>query len=73
VIDEHFLSLQSRSADIELRRWLSGGNEDDHIFVVSVTFLSGSEEIVIVDNVGTERIFSLVTEQFRYVVDQDNP
>jgi len=34
------------------------------IFVVLVAF-SGSEEIVIVDNVGNTRIFSLVTEQFK--------
>jgi len=66
-IDEHFNSLQARSADIDLGRWLNGGTEDDSIFVASVAFLSGSEEILIVDNAGNARVFSLVIKQFRYM------
>ena len=65
-IDEHFHSLQS-SADIDLGRWLNGGTEDDNIFVVSVAFLSGSEEILVVDDAGNARVFSLVIKQFRYI------
>lgn len=63
-IDEHFMSLQSRSAEIDLRRWLNAG-EDSEIQILTVTFLVGSEELALVDNSGTARIFSLVTEQFR--------
>lgn len=32
------------------------------------TFISGSEELLLVDETGLARIFSLVTEQFRFVV-----
>ena len=30
-------------------------------------FISGTEELLLVDETGLARIFSLVTEQFRYV------
>jgi len=32
-------------------------------------FISGTEELLLVDEAGLARIFSLVTEQFRYVID----
>jgi len=31
-------------------------------------FISGTEELLLVDETGLARIFSLVTEQFRYVI-----
>jgi hypothetical protein len=31
-------------------------------------FISGTEELLLVDETGSARIFSLVTEQFRYVI-----
>lgn len=58
------MSLQSRSAEIDLRRWLNAG-EDSDVQILTITFLVGSEELALVDNSGTARIFSLVTEQFR--------
>ncbi|KAF8306077.1 hypothetical protein DL93DRAFT_2172249 [Clavulina sp. PMI_390] len=64
VIDEHFLGIQSRS-DIDLRRWLGGGEEHEEASICSISFLTGSEELAITDSEGHARVFSLVTEQFR--------
>ena len=35
--------------------------------MLHATFISGSEELLLVDETGLARIFSLVTEQFRFV------
>ena len=35
--------------------------------MLHATFISGSEELLLVDETGLIRIFSLVTEQFRFV------
>ena len=35
--------------------------------MLHATFISGSEELLLVDETGLTRIFSLVTEQFRFV------
>lgn len=33
-----------------------------------VSFIGGHEELLIIDEFGLARVFSLVTEQFKYVV-----
>ena len=35
--------------------------------MLRATFIPGSEELLMVDETGLARIFSLVTEQFRFV------
>jgi len=55
-------AIMARSAPIDITRWFDGDAipETQHI-----VFLSGTEEILLVDKTGLARIFSLVTEQFR--------
>ncbi|KAF8321130.1 hypothetical protein DL93DRAFT_2224184 [Clavulina sp. PMI_390] len=63
-IDERFLSIQARS-EVDLRHWLSSAAMSESPMVTSMLFINGSEELVITDDAGHARIFSLVTEQFR--------
>ncbi len=55
-------AIMPRGAPINITRWFDDGAipEMQHII-----FLSGTEELLLVDKTGLARIFSLVTEQFR--------
>ena len=55
-------AIMPHGAPINITRWFddSAIPEMQHI-----VFLSGTEELLLVDKTGLARIFSLVTEQFR--------
>lgn len=55
-------AIMSRGAPINITRWFddSAISEMQHI-----VFLSGTEELLLLDKAGLARVFSLVTEQFR--------
>ncbi|CAE6481643.1 unnamed protein product [Rhizoctonia solani] len=61
IFDELFTNLQSRGPPISLRGWY--GN--NHIDLSAVLFLSGVEEICLVETSGCVRIFLLITQVFR--------
>jgi len=58
-------ALNARGGAINITRWF----DDPPIpRMLHATFISGSEELLLVDETGLARIFSLVTEQFRFVL-----
>jgi len=57
--------LNARGGAINIRRWFDSPSVPRMLYA---TFISGSEELLLVDETGLARIFSLVTEQFRFVV-----
>lgn len=55
-------AIMPRGAPINIARWF----DDDGISEMQhIVFLSGTEELLLVDKTGLARVFSLVTEQFR--------
>ncbi|KAF9525383.1 hypothetical protein CPB83DRAFT_772200, partial [Crepidotus variabilis] len=60
VFDETFGSLQSWGHPVELGPWYEPGCQ-----VLHMCFVTGMDEILLVDNQSRGRIFSLVTQQFR--------
>lgn len=55
--------FQALGSAINLRQWYN-----DALFICRACFVSGSEELVLVDSHAQARVFSLVTLQFRYVL-----
>ena len=60
VFDETFTSLQSWAHPVDLTPWY-----DTSSVVLRMCFVTGVEELLLVDNQANARIFSLVTQQFR--------
>ncbi|RPD81278.1 hypothetical protein L226DRAFT_549908 [Lentinus tigrinus ALCF2SS1-7] len=58
--DETYASLQGMGSAVNLGPWYDGA-----IAIKHMAFVSGSEELVFVDNFARARVFSLVTQQFR--------
>ncbi|KAG8712967.1 Vacuolar protein sorting-associated protein 13A [Ceratobasidium sp. 423] len=63
IFDEMFANLQSRSSPISLKNWYNNRPID----LRNICFVSGVEEVCLVETSGRVRIFSLVTQQFRAV------
>jgi hypothetical protein len=55
-------AIMPHRAPINITRWFDDGAIPKMQHIV---FLSGTEELLLVDKTGLARIFSLVTEQFR--------
>ena len=55
-------AIMPHRAQINITRWFVDGAIPEMQHIV---FLSGTEELLLVDKAGLARIFSLVTEQFR--------
>jgi hypothetical protein len=54
-------AIMPHCAQINITQWFDGAiPEMQHI-----VFLSGTEELLLVDKAGLARVFSLITEQFR--------
>ncbi|KAG5646404.1 hypothetical protein DXG03_003454 [Asterophora parasitica] len=60
VFDENYTSLQAWGNSLNLAPWYNS-----NISIVRSCFISGTEEILLIDTSGQARIFSLVTQQFR--------
>ncbi|KAF8607199.1 hypothetical protein BDV93DRAFT_591195 [Ceratobasidium sp. AG-I] len=60
VFDESFSSIRGRGSPLPLKSWY-----DTHVHIQNMCFVSGSEEICLVEDSGRARILSLVTQQFR--------
>ena len=60
VFDETFASLQSWGNPLDLIPWYDASS-----VVLRMCFVTGVEELLLVDNQANARIFSLVTQQFR--------
>ncbi|CUA74255.1 hypothetical protein RSOLAG22IIIB_05485 [Rhizoctonia solani] len=61
IFDEHFTNLRDRGPPISLGSWY--GNQP--VILERVCFVSGLEEVCLVEVSGRARIFSLITQQFR--------
>jgi hypothetical protein len=61
VFDPATMSLTSRGSRINLTRWY-----DDTPTFRAACFVSGKEEIFLLEEAGRGRIYSLITEQFRF-------
>jgi hypothetical protein len=61
VFDEAFKTLQGQGSAINLAPWYSQAG----ISILHVAFVSGKEEVVLVDSGSRARIFSFITLQFR--------
>ncbi|KAG8725214.1 hypothetical protein FRC11_001887, partial [Ceratobasidium sp. 423] len=59
--DETFTNLRSRGSPISLKDWCDNRSVD----LSKVFFVSGVEEVCLVETLGRMRIFSLSTQQFR--------
>lgn len=62
MFDETFASLQSWAHPVDLAPWYEDGS-----IVFQMCFVTGTEELLLVNNQGQARIFSLVAQQFRCV------
>lgn len=62
IMEDDFSRLSARGSSIKLARWY-----DETPRLHSLLFVSGTEELCMVEVSGRVRVFSLVTEQFRYV------
>ncbi|KAG8723550.1 hypothetical protein FRC09_002858 [Ceratobasidium sp. 395] len=60
IFDEIFAGLRSRGSPIPLKGWYEPDARID-----KVCFVSGTEEVCLIENSGRARIFSLITQQFR--------
>ncbi|KAF8607193.1 hypothetical protein BDV93DRAFT_303052 [Ceratobasidium sp. AG-I] len=60
VFDELFVTLRSRGSPISLKGWY-----DSKVCISKACFISGSEQICLIETSGQARIFSLVMRQFR--------
>jgi hypothetical protein len=63
VFDPITMNLTSRGSRINLTRWYEAPPT-----LRAGCFVSGKEEIFILDGTGRGRIFSLITEQFRFAL-----
>jgi len=55
-------AIMPRGAPINITQWFNDGSSPEMQHIV---FLSGTEELLLVDKTGLARIFSFVTEHFR--------
>jgi hypothetical protein len=62
VFDETYRTLQRRGSAISLASWYSQAGTS----IAHAAFVSGNEEVVLVDSSARARIFSFITLQFRY-------
>ncbi|TFY78518.1 hypothetical protein EWM64_g5495 [Hericium alpestre] len=60
VFDAAFTSLSGLGTILNLVTWFTPGTA-----ILHACFVSGEEEILLIDSMGQARIFSLITEQFR--------
>ena len=60
VLDEAFASMTARGSEIQLTRWYDGMPALRSLF-----FVTGTEELCLIERSGRARILSLITEQFR--------
>ncbi|KAF8607195.1 hypothetical protein BDV93DRAFT_488167 [Ceratobasidium sp. AG-I] len=60
VFDETFSGVRSRGSPLPLKSWY-----DTQVYVERMCFVSGSEEICLIEDSGRARILSLVTQHFR--------
>ncbi|KDN38013.1 hypothetical protein RSAG8_09786, partial [Rhizoctonia solani AG-8 WAC10335] len=60
IFDELFANLRSRGSPIPLKNWYN-----QPVDISKLCFVSGIEEICLVETSGRVRIFSLITQQFR--------
>ncbi|KAF8607201.1 hypothetical protein BDV93DRAFT_520086 [Ceratobasidium sp. AG-I] len=58
--DESFSDIRGRGSPLALKSWY-----DTEVHVEKICFVSGSEEICIIEKSGQARIFSLIAQQFR--------
>lgn len=63
VFDEKFSALQTVGATVNLGSWYGQDKTISH-----VAFVCGSEELLLVDSDSQARIFSFVTQMFRWAV-----
>ena len=61
VFDETFKTLQGQGSAINLDPWYSQAG----VFILHIAFVSGKEEVVLVDSSSRARIFNFITLQFR--------
>lgn len=61
-MDESFTVLRPRNSELDILRLADGGIGAN---IMDMAFVSGKEEVVLVDDTGTSRILSLTTESFR--------
>ena len=57
-------ALHARGGAINITQWFCGSTIPQ---MLHATFIPGSEELMMVDETGLARIFSLEAEQFRFV------
>ena len=60
--DETFTSLLGLGSPVNLSSWY-----DTTVVIRHMTFVTGSEELLFVDDSARARMFSLITQQFRCV------
>jgi hypothetical protein len=61
VFDETFKTLQGQGSAINLNPWYNQAK----VSILHVAFVSGKEEVVLVDSSSRARVFSFITLQFR--------
>ncbi|KAG8792428.1 Vacuolar protein sorting-associated protein 13A [Ceratobasidium sp. 428] len=67
IFDEQFNGLRSRGSSVPLKGWY-----DAEVRIEKVCFVSGKEEVCLIEATGRARIFSLITQQFRSATLQIN-
>ncbi|KAG9091466.1 hypothetical protein FS749_016528, partial [Ceratobasidium sp. UAMH 11750] len=60
IFDEFFSGLRSRGSPILFKGWYEAGAR-----IEKACFVSGTEEVCLIESSGRARIFSLITQQFR--------
>jgi hypothetical protein len=60
VFDENYTQLQGQGSTVNLRPWYT-----DIPTFQNMLFISGSDDLALVEDTGSVRIFSLVTQMFR--------
>ncbi|KAG8713472.1 hypothetical protein FRC09_018672 [Ceratobasidium sp. 395] len=67
IFDEQFSRLRSRGSSISLKGWY-----DAEVRIEKACFVSGKEEVCLIEDTGRARVFSLITQQFRSATLQIN-
>ncbi|CUA74082.1 E3 ubiquitin-protein ligase TRIP12 [Rhizoctonia solani] len=60
IFDELFANIRSRGSPIPLKNWYN-----QPVDISKICFVSGIEEVCVVETSGRVRVFSLITQQFR--------
>ncbi|KAG8693956.1 hypothetical protein FRC09_010163, partial [Ceratobasidium sp. 395] len=68
IFDEQFSGLRSRGSSVPLKGWY-----DAEVRIEKVCFVSGKEEVCLIEDTGRARVFSLITQQFRSATLQISP